>query len=158
MAKKIFVGNLSFQTSENDLNDLFAQFGEVESVSIITDRDTGADPRAWPGWVRRRVDRSSENDASSSATRKSLLLTSKSEMLTSKSLFLTSKSEMLTRKSLFLTSKSEMLTRKSLFLTSKSEMLARKSLFLIGKVKRNKNHSRLFIVSSKIWTLPSLSQ
>jgi cold-inducible RNA-binding protein len=41
MAKKIFVGNLSFQTSESDLNDLFAQFGEVESVSIITDRDTG---------------------------------------------------------------------------------------------------------------------
>ena len=41
MAKKIFVGNLSFQTSENDLNNLFAQFGEVESVSIITDRDTG---------------------------------------------------------------------------------------------------------------------
>src|SRR2546430_4308808 len=41
MAKKIFVGNLSFQTSENDLNNLFAQFGAVESVSIITDRDTG---------------------------------------------------------------------------------------------------------------------
>ena len=41
MAKKIFVGNLSFQTTENDLSDLFAQFGEVESVSIITDRDTG---------------------------------------------------------------------------------------------------------------------
>jgi cold-inducible RNA-binding protein len=41
MSKKIFVGNLSFQTSENDLNDLFVQFGEVESVSIITDRDTG---------------------------------------------------------------------------------------------------------------------
>ena len=41
MAKKIFVGNLSFQTSENDLNDLFTQFGEVESVNIITDRDTG---------------------------------------------------------------------------------------------------------------------
>ncbi len=41
MTKKIFVGNLSFQTSENDLNDLFVQFGEVESVSIITDRDTG---------------------------------------------------------------------------------------------------------------------
>src|SRR5881392_1231487 len=41
MAKKMFVGNLSFQTSENDLNDLFGQFGEVESVSIITDRDTG---------------------------------------------------------------------------------------------------------------------
>src|SRR5262247_1616607 len=41
MAKKIFVGNLSFQTTDSDLNDLFAQFGEVESVSIITDRDTG---------------------------------------------------------------------------------------------------------------------
>ena len=41
MAKKIFVGNLSFQTTENDLNDLFTQFGEVESVSIIADRDTG---------------------------------------------------------------------------------------------------------------------
>jgi cold-inducible RNA-binding protein len=41
MAKKTFVGNLSFQTTDRDLNDLFAQFGEVESVSIITDRDTG---------------------------------------------------------------------------------------------------------------------
>src|SRR5881296_2511468 len=47
-----------------------------------------ADPRAWTGWVLRRVDRLSENDASSSATMKWLLLTSKSEMLTSKSLFL----------------------------------------------------------------------
>ena len=41
MSKKIYVGNLSFQTSENDLSDLFAQFGEVESAKIITDRDTG---------------------------------------------------------------------------------------------------------------------
>ena len=41
MAKKVFVGNLSFQTTDADLNDLFSQFGEVESVSIITDRDTG---------------------------------------------------------------------------------------------------------------------
>ncbi len=41
MAKKIYVGNLSFQTTENELSELFAQFGEVESVSIITDRDTG---------------------------------------------------------------------------------------------------------------------
>jgi cold-inducible RNA-binding protein len=41
MAKKIYVGNLSFQTTENDLSDLFSQFGQVESVSIITDRDTG---------------------------------------------------------------------------------------------------------------------
>lgn len=41
MTKKIYVGNLSFQTTETDLNDLFATFGAVEAVSIITDRDTG---------------------------------------------------------------------------------------------------------------------
>jgi cold-inducible RNA-binding protein len=41
MSKKIFVGNLSFQTTENDLSDAFAQFGPVEAVAIITDRDTG---------------------------------------------------------------------------------------------------------------------
>jgi len=41
MAKKLFVGNLSFQTSEQDLSDLFAQVGKVDSVSIITDRMTG---------------------------------------------------------------------------------------------------------------------
>lgn len=41
MTKKIYVGNLSFQTTENELSDLFTPFGEVESVSIITDRDTG---------------------------------------------------------------------------------------------------------------------
>ena len=84
--------------------------------------------------VRGRVNRSSENDAGSSATRKSRLLTSKSEMVASKSFFLTSKSEMLTSKSLFLTSKSEMLASKSRFLTSKSEMLTRKSNFLINDV------------------------
>ena len=38
---KIFVGNLSFNTTENDLTDLFTPFGAVESVSIITDRETG---------------------------------------------------------------------------------------------------------------------
>jgi RNA recognition motif-containing protein len=41
LAKKIYVGNLSFQTTENDLSDLFSTFGAVEAVSIITDRDTG---------------------------------------------------------------------------------------------------------------------
>ena len=41
MSKKLFVGNLSFQTTENDISDAFAQFGAVEAVSIITDRDTG---------------------------------------------------------------------------------------------------------------------
>ena len=41
MAKKLYVGNLSFQTSESELSELFAQAGQVESVQIITDRDTG---------------------------------------------------------------------------------------------------------------------
>ena len=41
MSKKIYVGNLSYQTTEADLTTLFEQAGEVESVSIITDRDTG---------------------------------------------------------------------------------------------------------------------
>src|SRR6266480_27954 len=38
---KIFVGNLSFQTTDSDLNDLFSQVGAVESANVITDRDTG---------------------------------------------------------------------------------------------------------------------
>ena len=41
MAKKMFVGNLSFQTSESDVRAAFEQYGAVESVAIITDRDTG---------------------------------------------------------------------------------------------------------------------
>lgn len=41
MTKKVYVGNLPFQTTEDDLNNLFSQLGQVESVSIITDRDTG---------------------------------------------------------------------------------------------------------------------
>ena len=41
MSKKIYVGNLSFQTTESDITQAFSGFGPVESVSIITDRDTG---------------------------------------------------------------------------------------------------------------------
>ena len=41
MSKKIYVGNLSFQTTESDVTNAFAHCGVVESVSIITDRDTG---------------------------------------------------------------------------------------------------------------------
>jgi len=39
--KKIYVGNLSFNTTEDQLRDLFAAHGEVDSVSLITDRVTG---------------------------------------------------------------------------------------------------------------------
>jgi RNA recognition motif-containing protein len=38
---KIFVGNLSFQTTQDELHAAFSQHGSVENVSIVTDRDTG---------------------------------------------------------------------------------------------------------------------
>src|SRR5258708_32333067 len=37
----IFVGNLSYQTTQEDLHAAFAQYGNVERVNIVTDRDTG---------------------------------------------------------------------------------------------------------------------
>lgn len=37
----IFVGNLSFQTTQDELHAAFAQFGNVDRVNIVTDRDTG---------------------------------------------------------------------------------------------------------------------
>ncbi len=39
--KNIFVGNLSFQTTESELRALFEPFGEILRLQIITDRDTG---------------------------------------------------------------------------------------------------------------------
>jgi cold-inducible RNA-binding protein len=41
MSMKLYVGNLSFQTSSEDLQQLFAQAGTVESASVVEDRDTG---------------------------------------------------------------------------------------------------------------------
>ena len=41
MSMKLYVGNLSFQTSSDDLQQLFAQAGTVESASVVEDRDTG---------------------------------------------------------------------------------------------------------------------
>ncbi|MFN3453795.1 MAG: RNA recognition motif domain-containing protein [Pseudobdellovibrio sp.] len=41
MGKKIYVGNLSYSMDDQSLTDLFAQFGQVESARIITDRDSG---------------------------------------------------------------------------------------------------------------------
>ena len=38
---KLYVGNLAFETTENDLQDLFEQHGKVLDVSLITDRMTG---------------------------------------------------------------------------------------------------------------------
>jgi cold-inducible RNA-binding protein len=39
--KNIFVGNLSFNTNEEELRQLFEPYGQVDRVSIMTDRDTG---------------------------------------------------------------------------------------------------------------------
>lgn len=41
MAKKLYVGNLTYDVTEEQLRELFAQFGPVQSVAIITDRFTG---------------------------------------------------------------------------------------------------------------------
>ena len=41
MKKKLYVGNLTFETTEAELKELFAQSGSVETVRIITDRDSG---------------------------------------------------------------------------------------------------------------------
>lgn len=41
MNKKLYVGNLPYQTTEAELRELFEQAGEIVSVAIITDRDTG---------------------------------------------------------------------------------------------------------------------
>ncbi len=41
MGKKIYVGNMSFGTTEYRLRELFAEHGEVLSVNVVTDRNTG---------------------------------------------------------------------------------------------------------------------
>ncbi|NCN51430.1 hypothetical protein GW931_00255, partial [archaeon] len=41
MSKKLFVGNLDFKTTTEDLEKMFSEFGELEEVNVVTDRDTG---------------------------------------------------------------------------------------------------------------------
>ena len=41
MSKKLYVGNLSFQASEDQVRELFGSFGEVANVNMVTDRYTG---------------------------------------------------------------------------------------------------------------------
>jgi len=41
MAKKLYVGNLSYNTTETQIRELFAPLGEITEVNLIMDRDTG---------------------------------------------------------------------------------------------------------------------
>ena len=54
---KIYVGNLPFSASENEIRTLFAQHGTVESVNVITDRETGR-PRGFAFVEMSRADAS----------------------------------------------------------------------------------------------------
>ncbi len=38
---KLYVGNLPYNTTEDDLRNLFSQYGSIDSVAVITDRETG---------------------------------------------------------------------------------------------------------------------
>jgi len=38
---QIYVGNMNYRTTEEDINGLFSQYGEVQSVKLISDRETG---------------------------------------------------------------------------------------------------------------------
>jgi RNA recognition motif-containing protein len=55
----IFVGNLSYETSQEDLTAAFAAYGPVERVSIVTDRETGQ-PRGF-GFVEMTEQRDAQN-------------------------------------------------------------------------------------------------
>ena len=41
MTNNLYVGNLSYETTEDTLRTLFAEYGQIESVNLITDRNTG---------------------------------------------------------------------------------------------------------------------
>lgn len=56
---KLYVGNMSFSTTEQALRDAFAAFGDVEEVAVITDRETGR-PRGF-AFVTMRDDNEARN-------------------------------------------------------------------------------------------------
>ncbi|UCD75095.1 MAG: RNA-binding protein [Phycisphaerales bacterium] len=51
---KLYVGNLSFDTTESELREAFSQFGEISDLNLITDRDTGR-PKGF-GFIEMRND------------------------------------------------------------------------------------------------------
>ncbi len=56
---KIYVGNLSFETTETEIRELFGQYGQVEEVNLITDRETGR-PRGF-GFIEIRNDQAARD-------------------------------------------------------------------------------------------------
>ncbi|MCH2375162.1 MAG: RNA-binding protein [Planctomycetes bacterium] len=60
MAKKLYVGNLPFSASEDEVRDLFSQYGEVQSVKLITDRETGR-PRGFGFVEMENADEAAQN-------------------------------------------------------------------------------------------------
>jgi RNA recognition motif-containing protein len=63
MTQKVYVGNLSYNTTEDALRTLFAEFGEIESISMITDRDTGR-PKGF-AFVEMATEEAAQNSISS---------------------------------------------------------------------------------------------
>ena len=63
MGRKLYVGNLPYETNEQDLQELFAQAGAVESFTVMRDRDTGRDR----GFAF--VEMSSDDDAQNAITK-----------------------------------------------------------------------------------------
>ena len=59
MEKKLYVGNISFQATEDDLRELFAKSGAVDSVKIITDQFTGK-PKGF-GFVEMETEEDAKN-------------------------------------------------------------------------------------------------
>ena len=59
MAKRIYVGNLPFSATEDEVRNLFGEHGTVNSVSLITDRETGR-PRGF-GFVEMEDDEAADN-------------------------------------------------------------------------------------------------
>lgn len=63
MAKRIYVGNLPFSATEVEVRELFGAFGDVTSVTLITDRETGR-PRGF-GFVEMANDEEADTAVSS---------------------------------------------------------------------------------------------
>jgi len=59
MSNRLYVGNLPYETSEQDLQTLFAQAGNVETVTVVRDRDTGR-ARGF-GFVEMATDQDAQN-------------------------------------------------------------------------------------------------